>query len=63
MDDNRPPLRLVYNELTARLDELMAENRLLRERAVNAAAEARTWPDMRKSTQLFVEAQPPYKPT
>jgi 16S rRNA C967 or C1407 C5-methylase (RsmB/RsmF family) len=56
MADDGVPLRLHLTELKARLDELMAENNLMRERAMNAAAEARTWPDMKRATQLFVDA-------
>jgi hypothetical protein len=53
MAEDKTPSRL--RELTDRLDALVAENRELRERVVNAAQRARTWPDMERATRLFVE--------
>ena len=54
MAQDNAPNRL--HELTDRLNDLVAENRALRERVVNAAERARTWPDIKRATRLLVEA-------
>ena len=54
MAEDNAPDRL--HELTDRLNDLVAENRALRERVVNAAQQARTWPDIKRATRLLVEA-------
>ena len=48
--------------LASRLEETMREARELRARVTKAARQARSWPDMSRATQLFVDLQRPVAP-